>query len=100
MSFNASSINLEVLLNTLDKAEQFIKKFANGYLEKGSVKNPSIKIWLKSSDWKKNYNGLKQLYQSEIIPDIESKMREKIERENPSLSAARVNLILNLLYKY
>ncbi|CAG8532581.1 2976_t:CDS:2 [Ambispora gerdemannii] len=98
MAFNPSSINLEVLFNSKEKAENFIKKFADGYKQIMSYylnlkENRSTKNRLNSPNPIQNYYGLKHLYESKIIPDVEIRIRKKIESKNPGLSKAQINLI-------
>ncbi len=95
--FNASSINLEVLFDTQNKAEQFIKKFAEGYRPDlssfpSSFTNARL---INSSDPRKQYLGLKEIYQRIIIPNVEKQMRSELEKKNPGLSSGKINLLFN-----
>src|SRR5438552_18715853 len=55
--------------------------------------NESTKNRLNSPKPIQNYYGLKHLYESKIIPDVEIRIRKKIESKNPGLSEAQINLI-------
>ena len=68
MSFNPSSIELKVLFDTVAKAEQFIKKFAEGYRQILGSLPPSFTNarLINSSDPRKQYLGLKEIYQRKI----------------------------------
>jgi len=97
MSFNAGSVDLEVLFDTKEKAEQFIKKFAEGYRQDLSSFPPSFTNarFINSSDSRKQYLGLKEIYQRVIIPKVEDKMRSRLKKKNPGLSDAQLNLLFN-----
>ena len=95
MTFDSGSIDLEILFNTKEKAEQFIKKFAEGYRQDLSSFPPSFtkaKL-INSSDPKKQYFGLKAIYESIIVPKVEARMRSNLKKKNPSLSDAKLNLL-------
>ena len=95
MSFNAGSVDLEVLFDTKEKAEQFIKKFAEGYRQDLSSFPPSFTkaLLINSSSPTKQYFGLKAIYESIIIPKVEDKIRSRLRKKNPGLSDAQFNLL-------
>ncbi|CAG8640653.1 1972_t:CDS:1 [Paraglomus brasilianum] len=96
MSFNPDSIDLEILFDTKEKAEQFIKKFAEGFRQDlssfpSSFTNARL---INSSNPRKQYLGLKEIYQRVIIPNVENKIRSRLRKKNPGLSDAQFNLLL------
>ena len=96
MSFNPGSIDLEILFDTKEKAKQFIKIFAEGYRQDlssfpSSFTNARL---INSSDPRKQYLGLKEIYQRVIIPNVENKIRSRLRKKNPGLSDAQFNLLL------
>jgi len=98
MSFNPDSIDLVILFDTKEKAEQLIKIFTEGYKQTmssylNSKEGKVVKDRLNSPKPIINYYGLKRLYENKIIPDTERWMKEKIRKNNPGISERQFDSI-------